>query len=286
MPQAKEASGSGSTLNDLSGKDWVRHTISWFTLKVRRRTTEEIDHPGKYPDELAERFIAFFTKKGQWVIDPFVGVGSTLVACKNLERNGLGIDINRDFVRVADHVLEQQTLFPTSIQKVICGDALQVDEVLRTHFKNHPPQFDLCMTSPPYWNMLGKQRGGSDSQHRNRKDKGLPLVYSTSIENDIGNISAYDGYLEALLNVFSGLKPFLAAGSHLVVVMQNILDERGRFMPLAWDFSLRMGSMFRLRQEQIWCQTDKMTGIWGYPTTYVSNVHHHYCLVFQNGVKA
>ncbi len=49
MPQPKEPARNGNTLKDLTGKEWVRHTISWITLKVRPRTTEEIDHPGKYP---------------------------------------------------------------------------------------------------------------------------------------------------------------------------------------------------------------------------------------------
>jgi hypothetical protein len=51
--------------------------------------------------------------------------------------------------------------------------------------------------------------------------------------------------------------------------------------PLAWDVARRLRRVWRLRQETIWCQNNKRLGCWGYPTTFVSNVHHHYCLTFQ-----
>ena len=51
--------------------------------------------------------------------------------------------------------------------------------------------------------------------------------------------------------------------------------------PLAWDLAKRLNEKFILKQERIWCQDNKTLGIWGYPTVYISNVHHHYCLVFQ-----
>ena len=269
-------------LNDLTGTEWVKHSISWFTLKTRARTSSELRHPGKFPEGLAERFIRLFTKREQWVIDPFLGVGSTLLASRKLERNGVGIEINPRFAKSANSALDQQVLFPVTSQKVICGDSLNLRELLKSHFGANVPRFDLCMTSPPYWNMLQKHRGGSDSQHRQRKERGLPLVYSNDIESDISNIVDYKAYLDTLVNVFKELKPLMKHNGHVVVVLQNIRDEEGEFVPIAWDFSSKIKELFRPRQEQIWCQTDKKTGIWGYPTSYVANVHHHYCLIFQN----
>ena len=69
----------------------------------------------------------------------------------------------------------------------------------------------------------------------------------------------------------------------------NRLDEsggerllpNGDMLPIAWDIARVLSPTYRLRQERIWVQDQKMLGIWGYPTTYVSNVHHHYCLVFR-----
>lgn len=273
-----------NTLNDLTGKQWIQSTKSWFTLKVRPRSKTELHHPGKFPSELVTRFLQFFTKKQAWVIDPFLGMGSTLQACRQHERNGIGIELNPAFVKASKKNLAQQGLFVTTTQTVLQGNSLELDILLQEHSDSIGGiiQFDFCMTSPPYWSMLNKHRGGSDSQHRDRKEKGLPLVYSKDLQDDIGNIKAYEEYLTKILHVFRKLKPFMKQNAFLVVVLQNIRDEHGNFVPIAWDFSYLMKELYIPKQEQIWCQTDKKLGIWGYPTTYVANVHHHYCLIFQN----
>ena len=264
-------------LNDLSGTEWIKRTISWFTLSVRRRNASEMQHPGKFPEELAARFVSFFTQENQWVIDPFLGVGSTLVACEQLKRKGVGIEINEKFAATAEEVLSSSG----GNQQVLVGNALDLDNILHVAFDD-VPQFQLCVTSPPYWNMLAKHRGGSNSQHRERKEKGLPLVYSSDIEGDISSIEDYDEYLDTVVRVFVKLKDFLVEKAHLVVVLQNIRADTGEFVPIAWDFAGTMQDHFKVLQEQVWCQKDKRAGIWGYPSTYVSNVHHHYCLIFQN----
>ena len=268
-------------LNDLNGKEWIKRTISWFTLNVKKRTEKTIKHPGKYPEELVERYVSFFTKKDEWVIDPFVGVGSTLIACQNLQRNAVGIDLNEEFITITKNRLSQKTIFELTKQHIIKGDSKEIDKLLKRRFKEKIPLFDFCMTSPPYWNMLSKQRGGSDSQHRETKEKGLKLVYSSD-EKDIGNIENYSNYLNELIEIFIKLRNYLKNKAYLVVVLQNIMDENGNFVPIAWDFCYRMHNYYEINQEQIWCQTDKTVGIWGFPTKYVSNVHHHYCLVFRN----
>jgi len=271
-------SDNENRLNDLTGKEWVKSTKSWFTLAVKPRTKTEIDHPAKYPIELAERFIEFFTQKNHWVIDPFLGIGSTLLACEKLERNGVGIEIDQKYAAAAHRNFSQQTLTKTSVQNVICGDSNEIDELLSSFDKT---KFNFCMTSPPYWNMLKKHRGGSDSQHKDRKEMGLPLDYRDNSKDNLGNIDDYNTFILKLADIFRKLKKFMLKGSYLVVVLQNIRNDDNEYLPLAWDFAKEMEKHYALKQEQIWCQTDKKLGIWGYPTTYVSNVHHHYCLIFQ-----
>ncbi|OLS20449.1 MAG: hypothetical protein ThorAB25_28220, partial [Candidatus Thorarchaeota archaeon AB_25] len=68
-----------NTLNDLDAKSWVKSTKSWFVINPRSRSREQLSHPAKYPEELVQRFVTYFTKQDGWVLDPFAGVGSTLV---------------------------------------------------------------------------------------------------------------------------------------------------------------------------------------------------------------
>ena len=70
-------------LNDLTGKEWIKFTRTWFVCDSPRywRNRETELHPARYPEEMVAEFLKFFTKRGGAVLDPFVGSGATLVAC-------------------------------------------------------------------------------------------------------------------------------------------------------------------------------------------------------------
>lgn len=268
----KGSYAENNTLNNLTGKEWVKFTKSWKVYKPKSRKDSEKDHPAKFPEELVEDFIRFFTKKGDTVLDPFLGTGSTLVGCRNTGRNGVGIELNEKYANIARQKVSQTSLRPVELE-VKQGDNRDVIPTLDT-------TFDYCITSPPYWNMLDKSRGGVESAHKQREKEGLDTVYSDS-HKDLGNIHDYDEFIEELYNMFALVHERLNDGAYLTVVIQNIRTEDGVMKPLAWDLAKRLGELYTLKQEKLWLQDDKMLGIWGYPTEYVSNVHHHYCLIFK-----
>lgn len=267
-----------NTLNELDSKSWVKSTKSWFVVNPKSRTRDEMKHPAKFPEELVNRLVSFFTKEDDWVIDPFAGVGSTLLSCQSLRRNSVGIELCPEFAESAVKALKNQNA--STEAHVIKGDARNSASLLREHFGNIIPAFRYLITSPPYFDMLSKSRGGNESVHKERGDQGLKQVYSDS-ELDIGNIQEYTSYLQAVVDIIMELKPHLAEGAYLTVVAQNMRDIDGTLRPIAWDLARGLSDHFALRQEMIWCQDNKRLGCWGYPTTYVSNVHHHYCIHLQ-----
>lgn len=268
-----------NTLNDLDGKEWIKATKSWFVINPRSRSSAQLEHPAKFPEELVKRFVGFFTKSESWILDPFAGVGSTLIACKESSRNSVGIELNSEFAQTGQEYIAQ--IKGNSQHHLIVGDAQDAISLLEKQFNGETPKFDYLITSPPYWNMLRKSRGGSDSVHKAREKKGLRQHYSES-NRDLGNIENYEEYINKLATILSNLKPLLKQGAYLTIIVQNMRDVDGRMRPIAWDLARRMSQDYWLQQEMIWCQDNKKLGIWGYPTTYVSNVHHHYCLIFQN----
>lgn len=270
---------SQNRLNNLDGKEWVKATKSWFIVNPKSRSTAQMQHPAKFPEVLVERFLKFFTKKGGWVLDPFAGVGSTLIACRESDRNAVGIELSKEFIDIGQEALKQVT--GSGHQVLIHGDATRSRELILEHFNNHSKIFDYIITSPPYWNMLRKSRGGNESVHKQRQENGLKQYYS-EFENDLGNIEDYDEYIDAVCKILIGLKPVLCKKAYITVVVQNMRDIDGAMKPIAWDLARGLSSDYELRQEMIWCQNNKKLGCWGYPTTYVSNVHHHYCLILQN----
>lgn len=268
-------------LNDLTGKDWVKSTKSWFVCDGRAAdfTDDIIAHPASYPPEMAMRFIRFFTKAGGVVLDPFAGCGSTLEAAWRTGRWGWGIELNPRYAegcrkRIAGLAGDGGD-GPVGLPRLLAGDAREADRM-------PIPSPDLVLTSPPYWNMLKRSRGGVMSVSRRRKAAGLDTDYGDD-PADLGVCDDYGAWLEELAEVFRRIGTRMRPGGHVVVVMQNIRTAEGTMRPAAWDLAARLARHFLLRQEVIWCQDQKFLGCWGYPTTYVSNVHHHYCLVLERG---
>jgi DNA modification methylase len=253
-----------------------------------------------------EYFISYFTKAEGWVFDPFMGVGSTAAACLTLHRNCIGTELNETYWQYSFQRIQESLQNPiengskvspmpknTSNQdaSVVIEDGINRTQYYLFHSdarqgpqlfqKKKLPAIDFLITSPPYWNMLKKSRGGVKSNQKQRSEEGLDTIYSNN-PSDYGNIDDYETYLKNLVDLFASFKPCLKPNAYLMVILQNCRPPDGDMQPLAWDFARLMREFYHLKQEFIWCQDQKFLGIWGWPTTYVSNVHHHYCLVFQN----
>lgn len=267
--------------NELSGKEWLKFTRTWFVCDSKRyhrnRNTEL--HPARFPEELVVEFVRFFTCPGETVLDPFAGSGATLLGALEEGRKAIGIELSPRYAQVIEARLRSHLLFDRDHWKVIQGNALEVDKLLDSHEEH--VQLDFILTSPPYWNMLRTSRGGVVSAQKKRAKAGLDTVYSDD-KQDLGNASDYEQFIEALGRVFDQCAKLLKPDRYLVVVCQNLRTPEGEVRPLAWDLCKRISQAFLFQGEKIWCQNTKPLGIWGWPTTFVPNYHHHYCLVFRN----
>jgi adenine-specific DNA-methyltransferase len=73
----------------------------WIFPNVKNNHVEKTIHPCQFPVELVERLVLSLTNPGDWVLDPYMGVGSSVVAALKHERVGYGCDIDREYVDVA-----------------------------------------------------------------------------------------------------------------------------------------------------------------------------------------
>lgn len=254
-------------LNDLTGKEFILFTRTWFQVKAKTRNKEEIKHPAKYPEEMCDEFIKFFTHKGDLVFDPFLGVGSTIVSAERNERKGCGIELSNEFYEVCKKRCSDDAV-------ILNGDSRKLIKNLKNE------SMDYILTSPPYWNILRKKRGNSDSQHSDRAKRGLKLIYSDD-SNDLGNITDYEEFVNQLSKLFCDCYSKLKKGKYMTIVIQNFRNDDGEYMTLAWDLAKALSKKWKFCGEKIWIQDDKKLGIWGYPSSFVPNIHHHYCLIFR-----
>ena len=238
---------SSNKLNNLDSKRWLKFQKSWFLHNPPPRKKGVLVHPAKFPETMAQEFIEFFTKQGETVLDPMAGTGSTLVAALRAERNSYGIELNPKYAEIAKEILaEERTLLGDSVSNlrslVINGDAAQIA-------RYEIPIIDYVLTSPPYWDMLHAR--GAATQKKRRASEQLDVHYSDD-PDDLGNIEDYDAFLEKLLDIYKGLKPFLREKAYLTIIVKNV-KKGGKIYPLAWDIGRELGKTFTLKDEKIWC---------------------------------
>ncbi len=263
-------------LNDLNPKSWLKFQKSWFVHNPPPRKRGVLVHPAKFPETLAREFIEFFTKRGETVLDPMAGTGSTLVAALRSGRNSFGIELNPRYAEIARHILEDERrelgkATQELKSEIFLGDASAI--------AGYPiPPIDYALTSPPYWDMLHAR--GAGTQKKRRASAELDVFYSDD-PNDLGNIHDYDKFLEKLTSIYAGLKPLLRPRAYLSIIVKNV-KKGGRIYPLAWDLARELGRVYTLKDEKIWCQDNQPLAPFGLGSAWVSNTFHHYCLQFRN----
>ncbi len=267
-------------LNDLTGKEWIKFTKSWFVHRPPRRKNNEILHPAKFPETLIEEFIQFFTKENGWIIDPFLGTGSSLIAAGNTNRNGMGIELSDYYFKIAQDRISKGNY--DSCLNAVNGNSLE----LKNHLKRaglEDIEFDFAVTSPPYWNQLER----NSIRQKDRVEKGLDTKYSAN-DDDIGNLTNYEEFLKVQAEIFDQVYDVLKTNGYLVIITNNVY-YRSRLYPLAFDtatsLTKRGNKSWVLKDEKIWLQDDKPLIALGVNNAWVGNRHHQYCLIFRKEVR-
>jgi DNA modification methylase len=207
-----------------------------------------------------------------WVLDPFLGTGSTLLAARAAGRNAVGVEINPRYASMARTRLEEAPPHDGTRQLVIQGDSRDLGKILE---KDNVREVDFCITSPPYWNQLKR----ANLRQRQRTQNGLDTKYSDDPE-DIGNISNYEEFLDTQERIFDEVYGVMKVGGYLVVVTNNVFSE-GRLHPLAFDTLTSLAKTWVPKDERVWLHDDKRLLPLGIYNAWVGNRSHQYCLVFR-----
>jgi len=240
---------------------------NWFILKPKPRSSDEILHPAKYPEELVKKYLEKFTKIGDIVFDPMSGTGTTQVSSLELDRKTFGIELSTLFHKIA---IDRCTRLNSKIKwKIYQGDA--------RHFESFQiPNLDYIITSPPYWDMLNMK--GAEIQ-ASRRAKGLNTNYSND-QNDLGNINNYNDFLNNLIDILNKICLKLKNNGYLTIIVKNV-KKKGIYYPLAFDLTQSLSKSLQFKHVGFWCQNDYQIAPYGYKHTWVSNTFHHYCITFK-----
>jgi len=254
--------------NELDGATWTRHSISiWSDI---RKVPEEVKlrHPALFPTALVTRLIECFAGANDRVIlDPFAGVGSTVIAAEALGKLGIGIDLSEEFINKARQRSQQMTAQPGGERRLIVDDAFN----LLNHVE--PKSIDLVVTSPPYWDILLQKRSADykETRHYGRSEK------------DLGRIPRYRQFIDALQDLFKLVFTALRKGKYCCVVVMDVRKKDTLYL-LHADLAEALQQIgFVLDDIIIWDRRHEYNNLrpLGYPSVFRINRVHEYILIFK-----
>ncbi|MFA5239657.1 MAG: DNA methyltransferase [Phycisphaerae bacterium] len=262
---------SKNRANNLSGKEWLQYSFSiWRDIK-KENGERQIKHPAMFPILLPSRIIDIFTKRYDVVLDPFMGIGSTVLAAYQNQRLSIGFELSKDFVKIAkNRINEMKGIFHVDEKlepKIFNKDSRLIDREIAAE------TVDLCVTSPPYWDILNMKRTA---------DRKNTVSYSSS-NTDIGNIVNYNTFLDELKSIFSKVYRVLKYNGHCVVVVMDI-RKKDKFYPFHSDVATFMKEIgFSFEDILIWDRQHEYNNMrpLGYPYVFRVNKVHEYILIFK-----
>ena len=259
-------------MNNLSGKDWLQNSFTIWRDIRKSAEEKQLKHPAMYPIQLCEKLINIYTRdNGEVILDPFMGVGSTLLAAQNLNRKGIGIDLSKEFYDIAERrILNTQLSLNSNdmnTQQVLyLGDSRKVLKKLPSE------SVDLCINSPPYWDILNQRRTADYKATKNYSDS----------KTDVGNISDYKKFLSELKKIYTEVYRTLKPNKRCCVIVMDI-RKRDKFYPLHIDITNIMSEIgFELEEFIIWDRQHEYNNMktLGYPYVFRFNKVHEFVCVY------
>lgn len=256
-------------INCLSAKEWTISQVAlWEFFYEKRDIRDKKIHPAVFPIGLPAQCIKLFTHEGELVLDPFVGIGTTLIAAQDLNRNAVGFDLKQEYIDFSIKRLSQNKLIPEKAAKqiAICDEAHNIPK----YFEEET--ISLSVTSPPYANILNRKRLNKSIRGNLRKNEHYMTVQQYSNDpKDLGTMKATE-YAKALEEIYRGILPLLKPKAHCVINVTDLWWMNQRIPIHIYVVEALKKAGFELRNIIIWDRRKLVNriGIFGWPNNYIT----------------
>lgn len=271
-------------LNDLTGKEWKFATKSVIPKQYPPDMQHELrsEHGGQKPPRLCLDIIERFSKSGDTILDPFAGVGGTLLGASLAEyessglRHAIGFELNPKWIEVYEEVMEKEnserssrgepTLSEQDIRQGNCEEL--IDEL-------DSNSIDFLLTDVPYWNMDKMEQTRNENKIRESKLG----------EFDKEDLEDKSEWLDGLENKFEKFRSVLKEGKYMAVFIGDMYREQSYNM-LTYELADRIKRVgYTMKANLIWYDPSKDLHVYGYPFSFVPSMVHQNILIFKKEEK-
>jgi DNA modification methylase len=262
----------------ITAKEWVKGQVAIKEFPITEDEIKEFYygcrdirdknvHPAVFPIALPAHFIKTLTHKGELVLDPFAGIGTTLIAAQDLGRNAVGFDLKEEYIETSRKRLAQKRIMDDGTKQiVILDDAHNIPEYLEEN------TVSLCITSPPYANMLAHKRLNKSMRGDLRKNSHyLKVQQYSNNPADLGTMS-HEQYSKALEEVYSGILPLMKKRAHCIINVNDVWENNKRIATHVYVLEALQKAGFEFRNTFIWDKRNLVNrvGIFGWPNNFIS----------------
>ena len=290
-----------NTLNELSGESWLYFTKSLLTTAypselghARRRA-----HGANKPPRLMARLIEFFSRSGELVLDPFAGVGGTLLgaAIARGPRRAIGFELSARWAALYRAVVEEAAAAQADGRLMLAdlgnqdpggprsfdpsGCELRVGDALTLLPGLEAGSVDFVATDPPYNVQLPMTMAGGPlaETHANRR---TDYAMVTDEAADLANLPDYPAFLDAMTTVLVEIRRVLRVGRYAAIIVRDAYQD-GRYVFTGSDLAARAAAVGLVpKGDLIWYQAGTRLRPYGYPAGFVPNIVHQHVLVLRN----
>lgn len=264
-------------LNDLTGKEWLKLTKSFWISEKCKEDKIALNHPAPFMIKDTKKLISMFTKKGMKVLDPFVGSGTTIVAAVMLDRKGYGIDLNEEYIALSAKRFKDLKL-ASEDYSILLGDSTKRIDEFNDEF------FDYIVTSPPYHNILKNKASGirsdnSDKGFRNGARQGIE--YYSDDKKDLGNQETFDDFLKLLSKIMQKCYKKLKTGRYCTIIISDFTVNKKEVCVQSHIVKMMEKIGFEFVGTTVLLQNNKPLYPFGYPFAYKINHHHQNIITFR-----
>jgi len=260
-------------VNDLTGREWVFWTRSVITKPYPPNLQHSLRnrHGGQKPPDLCADLLRVFTKEGQVVLDPFMGVGGTLLGASRCGRRAVGIEVNPEWIGIYKEVCARENL---AVQEVVEGDAASA---LRAR---DGQSFDCVLTDVPYWTMDTVSRSRGTFKQVGKPAR--PVRASKLSAFQPGTYRTKAEWLERMEEVFTLAASLLKTSGYLLSFIGDMYRDN-RYHCLSAELA---GVIARVpgmtwKASLVWYDVSKKLHLYGYQYSYIPSLIHQNILVFR-----